>query len=186
MKTIGFLFSAFGGGLLVFLTEELLQAARYSLPTIFISFVFGFFLVKVFRLRMPAAAALVIVGAVVAAVSAIVRVALVYGGIVSFLAGVDCFAMRGLTLLTYLLFGASGAVAGALISRIGRDRQGHEGPCILGIILGVLYHLKVAQGWWSGRAGVQQILFLGEFFAPTVFALVVVKAATKFGILKET
>lgn len=115
-------------------------------------------------------------GAFVAVLAAILRVAFAYGGLVADSAGVDCFATQGLHGYTYLLFALSGAVAGACIYWVGENPV-FAALGVLGVVLGVLYHLKIAEGWWTGRVVVQQILFLGEFLAPAVFALVLAKPA---------
>lgn len=170
MEALSFLFSAFVGGFLVFITEELIQSALYSWPTIIVSVVVGGVALRVLLTRTPATVAWVVAGALVAGVTAVLRVGVVYGGYVSFLQGVDAFAIRHFHDYSYLLFLLSGGVAGVLLAR-------HEGIgriqrllCVLGISLGVLYHLKVASGWMSMRPTVRPFLFAGEFIAPAVFA----------------
>lgn len=170
MEALSFLFSAFVGGFLVFITEELLQGALYSWPTIIVSVIAGMVVVRVLLIRTPATVAWVVTGALVAGLTAVVRVGVVYGGYVSFLQGVDAFAIRHLHDYTYLLFLLSGGVAGGLLARPEPTGGLQRVLCILGIALGVLYHLKVASGWMSMRPVVRPFLFVGEFISPALFA----------------
>ncbi len=93
------------------------------------------------------------------------------------MADVDCFASRGFNTNTYLLFFLSGLAAGILGWRVAQQQPAYRQPwdadsiSVLAIALGVLYHLKVATGWWTREAIVQQILFAGEFLAPAAFVL---------------
>jgi len=170
MEQLRFLLEAFLGGFLVLFSEELVQGAGYSLPTILISYAIGLPLYLLLSRKFNRWATWCIVGLVTALVASVFRLGVVYKGYVSLLTGVDCFAMRNLTNATYVLFGLSGCVAGLLIASLYRLQIRHTG--IVGIIIGVLYHLKVASGWWTARLPARQILFLGEFLAPALFVLI--------------
>ena len=189
MDALSFLLSAFLGGFLVFITEELLGSAKYSIPTILVCFLMGLIVFRLTRHNLGALSAWMLVGGLVAALTAIVRVGIVFGGYVSFLAGVDCFAMQGLTNVTYILFALSGMVAGAVTSRFDKGKSGSSAVCAVGIIsiiLGVLYHLKISQGWWSGQVGVSEALLLGEFLAPAIIALVLLSIARRLTIATDS
>jgi len=112
-------------------------------------------------------------------------VGIVYGGYVSLLAGVDCFAIRHLHDYTYILFALSGAVAGFVVALLDDGSYWVRPVGILAITLGVLYHLKIAQGWWSARPVVAIPLFIGEFLATTVFCIALLRPGHHFAS-KET
>ena len=170
MEPLDFLFNAFFGGLFVFFTEELFQSAKYSMLTLAVSLVIGMLSLVITR-RFGKYISLIITGALVAVFTAAFRAAVVYGGFVTFIAGVDCFALRDLQLYTYVLFAFSGAFAGLILTLFKKGNLWTHLIGILGITCGVLYHLKVAQGWWSARPLVAIPLFVGEFLAPSFFAV---------------
>lgn len=170
MEALGFLFNAFAGGFLVFVSEELLQALLYSWPTIIAAVVAGTVVLRFALRRTTATAAWVMTGALVAGLTAVVRLGIAYGGYVSFLQGVHAFAIRDLHDHTYLLFLLSGGLAGGLLAQQEPAGSLRRVLGILGIALGVLYHLKVAEGWMSMRPIVRPLLFAGEFIAPALFA----------------
>ena len=155
-------------GLLFFLTEEFRDSWRYSVPTLAATVLISAVLSRLLYRKLPALLVWCLLGAFTAAVAAILRVAVVYGGYVSFLRDVNCFDRRGLDNVSYLLFAASGAVAGGLISR--RDPRGWLSILPLtGIVLGVFYHYNLAEGYWSSQLPNGAILLAAEFFAPAVY-----------------
>jgi len=87
------------------------------------------------------------------------------------LANIDCFTVRHLNNITYVLFALSGGVGGILIAALDDDSNWSSLGGILGIVLGVLYHLKIARHWWTAMLLKRSVLFLGEFMAPTIFSL---------------
>jgi len=170
MEQLVFLSNAFFGGLFVFFTEELIQSAEYSMPTVAVSLAIGILCLFITR-RFGNYISLITTGSLVAAFTVAFRGAIVYGGLVTFLPGVDCFAIQTLQPHTYVLFALSGAFAGLTLTVFKKGRVWTHIIGILGIICGVLYHLKVAQGWWSVRPSVAGSLFVGEFLAPSLFAV---------------
>lgn len=167
MDPLGFLFGAFAGSFLVLFTEELVDNAAYSLPTLAVSYCVGLLAYSAIHLHANRVVTWCLVGAVTALVASVVRVGLPYGGYVSMLAGVDCFDMLNLTNATYVLFALSGCVVGAFVALKGDPGIKHAG--ILGIGLGVLYQLKIATDWWTSEFPTSFLLFLGEFLAPVLF-----------------
>ncbi|MHC4236257.1 MAG: hypothetical protein ACYSUQ_14160, partial [Planctomycetota bacterium] len=136
-------------GLVFFLLEEFQYAFTYTLLTLAVSVLSGLALSRfVFHKRRPLFS-WCILGACTAGLASILRPALVYGGYVSYLRGVDCFGRVGLDSLSYVLFVLSGAVAGSLVAR--HDPRGwHRALPLLGVAFGVLYSYKLAHGfWWS-------------------------------------
>ena len=170
MEAIIFLFEAFFGGLLVFFTEELIQSAKYSFSTLAFSLTVGLLSLVLTR-RSGKHLSLIATGAIVGACTAIFRVTIVYGGFVTSLADVDCFASLNLGIHTYFLFALSGAFAGFILTLSKKQSRWIHVTGIMGIASGVLYHLKIAQGWWSAQLLVAVPLFVGEFLAPTFFLI---------------
>jgi hypothetical protein len=164
MDSIGFVFSAFLGGL-VALLEELTLSWRYSLPTLALSAILGasafLLLSRVIRNRYCAWA---LAGAWVALIAATIRIGLVLG--LQAIGGANLIA-------TAVVFIPSGAIAGVVVARFQRDGLTIAGA-VIGIALGVLYHLQLAQGWMSVRPFEGTMLFLMEFLGPAVFAILTI------------
>jgi hypothetical protein len=170
MEQLKFLFEAFVGGFFVFVTEELIQSAKYSLLTVVFSYGIGILTFWISNLRFNRWVTWCLVGSITAFVASVFRVGIVYKGYVSFLAGVNCFATLHLTNVTYLLFALSGCAAGCVIALLQKLKIKHSG--IIAIALGVLYHFKVASGWCTTQIPARLVLFAGEFLAPALFICV--------------
>lgn len=170
IETLSFLLQAFLGGFLVLLTEELVASAVFSLPTLAVATVIGLVTRRLTR-SAGRKVSWILTGSTMATSAAVLRLALVHGGPAVYVSGVDCFAMRDMTPLSYGLFALSGAAAGYAIGL--REPQGHLSPVagLAGIAVGVLYHLKVASGWWSAEVFKALPLGFGEFLAPAAFAV---------------
>ena len=68
-------------------------------------------------------------------------------------------------------FGLPGAIAGILIARAPHAAARIAGSC--GLVCGVIYHLRVAQSYYIASSIAGFVLGAVEFFAPPVFALLV-------------
>ena len=96
-----------------------------------------------------------------ALLAALIRLGLVFG--LEIVSGSNLLA-------TSIVFLPSGAIAGLAVARLRQDHWRMIGA-IIGIAIGVLYHLQLAQGWMSVEAVEGTMLFLMEFLGPTVFAV---------------
>ena len=109
----------------------------------------------------------IIVSAFVALFTVIFRIGIVYSEVVLYLPNLNCFSIRDLSPFTYVLFFISGAFSGFVISLQENDNLRFKIIGITGVILGIIYHIKIAESWYSSEIGTAVPLFLGEFLAPT-------------------
>lgn len=167
MDQLAFLSDAFLRGFLALISEEFVQNTQYIVPTIFISYVAGILIYLLFSMKFNQTIAWSVAGFVTAYAASVLRVGIVERKYIAFLANIDCFATQGLTDTTYLLFGLSGCAAGLLMSTF--LRTWIKVISLLGITIGVLYHLTIASEWITSAFPSKQLLGLGEFLAPLFF-----------------
>lgn len=170
MASLEFILNGFVVGFSSFIVVELFRNALYSWPTLFVSVIMGIVVLRVLLLRFPNIIAWVLTGSLVAGVTALVRIGIPIEGYFPFVPGLHTFATRHTDAYSYFLFFLSGAAAGALLVRQNPTTRLHQLVCIAGISLGVLYHMEVAVGFVSMQPVKIVVIFIGEFFAPTVFA----------------
>jgi len=170
VNSFDFLFKAIVGGFFEY-CNDLISSWYYSVPTILISIALGF---VVYRATLHFYENPYVVwaftGGCVAFIAAVLRPGLVYGGFVRNLQGVDCFSLNGLQIWSYLLFVFSGEVAGIAIAKWHRQPLTFI-AATTGIVLGVLFHYSVAQGWMTTQLYPRIALGGIEFLAPAGFAL---------------
>ena len=166
------LLEAFVSGLLTLITEELLLPPLYAWEALVPSVILGIAVLRFLLPRTSVTVSWVTSGAVVAGMTSLVRVAVVFGRYVSFVQGADAFAIKDFHGYTYLLFVLSGGVAGALLARREPARSATRALALVGLSLGVLYHLKISQSWMFMYPTARSILFTGEFLSPAIFAYV--------------
>jgi ankyrin repeat protein len=156
-----FMFNAAIGGLMALL-DELTSSWRYSIPTLALTVLFGvlaFLILRRFVRNRYCVWALT--GAWIAFLVATIRIGLVFG----------IQVLGGSNLVTIcMIFIPSGAIAGLAVTRFQREGFAMFGA-VIGIAIGVLYHLQLAQGWMSAQPIEGTILFLMEFLGPTLFGV---------------
>jgi len=158
------LFLTLLAGMFFFLYEEFSNSPIYSLASLLLPLLVSIPLSFIMFRRGKPIVAWGILGALQATQTAIIRLLL---GLYPF-AGVE--ADTGTYFIIALQFALSGFVAGAFIVR--RDPKGWLRILpLLGISLGVLYHHQVAINFWSSPNffGRWLLLFLAQFFAPTIY-----------------
>jgi hypothetical protein len=166
-------------GLFFFLVEEFGDSPFYAVTTVVVSVAVSTAVAAALPWRRRKVASWCLLGSVQASLTAILRPGLVYGGPVLYLHGVDCFDRQGLDGVSYALFAVSGAVAGRFIARRAVSHHLRTLP-LLGVALGVLYHFKLAEGFWSAWPSVKgTMLFVAEFFAPSVYGVLMATWAVK-------
>ena len=167
MDQLAFLSDAFLRGFLALISEEIVQNTQYIIPTILISYVAGLLIYLLFSMKFNQTIAWSVSGFVTAYVASVLRMGIVELKYVAFHADIDCFASQGLTDTTYILLGLSGCAAGLFMSSF--MRTWIKAISLLGIIIGVLYHLQIASDWITTAFPSRQLLGLGEFLAPMFF-----------------
>jgi hypothetical protein len=166
-------------GLFFFLLEEFRDSTGYAVTTVVVSVAICVAIAAALPWRRHKVASWCLLGGIQASLASILRPALVYGAPVLHLQGVDCFDRLGLDGVSYVLFAISGALAGRFIAAW--DVRPHfRWLPLLGIVLGVLYHFKLAQGFWTAWPSVNgTMLFVAEFLAPTVYGFLMAMLAGK-------
>lgn len=158
-------------GYFFFLVEEFEASTWIAVASIVIPVVVTIPLsIFVFR-RSTGLAAFTVVTSAHLLLTAVLRVSLVYGGIVTFLRGVDAFGMLGLNPTTYLIFAASGVVPAYFIRKYDPGPGFRFVPIVLAS-LGVLYTYKLSSGFFAAPTTVNGLLLLlAELTAPAVYAI---------------
>ena len=159
-------------GYIFFLIEEFGSNAVASILSILVSSIITILLsIFVFR-RTTSFLAFTLVVSVQLFLTSVLRVAFVYGGFITYLKGVDVFGMLGLNIGTYVVFAISGILPAYCIKRLDPGAVFRLYPIVFSS-LGVLYAYKFAEGFWSPLGTLDGIiLFVAEFTAPTIYALI--------------
>jgi hypothetical protein len=159
-------------GLVLLLVEDFSHNAVNSLISIFapltISLPLG---ILVFR-RSQTLAAYFLICSIHMTLSAILLPALVYGGLVTHLRGIDAYGMLGLSIWTYVILAGS-AIFPALLLKSMDPGKGFRYVPIVMSSLGVLYVYSLSSGWWSRLPSVKGfILVIAEILAPAIYAYI--------------